>query len=111
VRAAIATETVRLEGEPFKRLMEHHPDVRRRVQQVYKERLAADMGMAQQPDAGNIISFLVEQGIGEATDVLLIDESLCIRCDYCEKACADTHGRVSRLNREARAGIASIRIA
>ena len=47
------------------------------------------------------MSFLLQQGVGEATDVLLIDESLCVRCDHCEKACADTHGNVSRLNREA----------
>lgn len=110
VRAATATETVRLDGDAFKRLMDEHRDVRQRVQAVYKERLAADMSMAQQPEAGNIISFLVEQGIGEATDVLLIDESLCIRCDYCEKACADTHGSVSRLNREAGPTFAQIHV-
>jgi len=33
--------------------------------------------------------------------VLLIDESLCVRCDNCEKACAETHHGISRLNREA----------
>ena len=43
----------------------------------------------------------MRQGLGEATDVLLIDESLCVRCDNCEKACAETHHGVSRLNREA----------
>jgi Fe-S-cluster-containing hydrogenase component 2 len=32
---------------------------------------------------------------------VLIDESLGIRCDNCEKACADTHGGASRLDREA----------
>jgi len=101
VQAAIATETVRLDGDAFKRLMADHPDVRERVQRVYKERLTADMDVGDQPEAGDVISFMVEHGLGEATDVLLIDESLCIRCDYCEKACADTHGGVSRLNREA----------
>lgn len=110
VRAAVATETVRLEGDAFKRLMEQHPDVRRRVQQVYKERLTDDMDMANRTQAGNIISFLVEQGIGEATDVLLIDESLCIRCDYCERACASTHGGVSRLNREAGPTFANVHV-
>jgi Fe-S-cluster-containing hydrogenase component 2 len=48
-----------------------------------------------------MISFLLQQGVGEATDVLLIDESLCVRCDNCEKACAETHGGTSRLDREA----------
>jgi Fe-S-cluster-containing hydrogenase component 2 len=110
VRAAVATETVRLEGAAFKRLMEQHPDVRRRVREVYKERLTEDMDMANRTQSGNIISFLVEQGVGEATDVLLIDESLCIRCDYCESACASTHGGVSRLNREAGPTFANVHV-
>jgi Fe-S-cluster-containing hydrogenase component 2 len=48
-----------------------------------------------------VANFLVEQGLGEATDVLLIDEKLCVGCDNCEKACADTHDGLSRLDREA----------
>ena len=110
VRAATATETIRLDGEVFKQLLASHPDVQRRVQQVYKERLTHDMDRVNQTQAGNIISFLVEQGLGEATDVLLIDESLCVRCDYCEAACADTHGGVSRLNREAGPTFANVHV-
>ena len=45
--------------------------------------------------------FLVDNGLGEATDVLLIDEKLCVGCDNCEKACADSHDGLSRLDREA----------
>jgi Fe-S-cluster-containing dehydrogenase component len=41
------------------------------------------------------------EGVGEARDILLIDESLCVRCDNCEKACAESHDGVSRLDREA----------
>ena len=33
--------------------------------------------------------------------MLLIDEKLCVGCDNCEKACADSHEGLSRLNREA----------
>ena len=47
-----------------------------------------------------LVDFLTKQGAGEATDLLVIDESLCIRCNNCEKACADTHQGVSRLDRE-----------
>jgi len=49
----------------------------------------------------SVANFLVENGIGEATDVLLIDENLCVGCDNCEKACADSHEGLSRLDREA----------
>jgi cGMP-dependent protein kinase 2 len=66
--------------------------------------------MEAQPEAGNIIQFLVEQGIGEATDMLLIDESLCVACDNCEKACAETHGGTSRLDREAGPTYATIHV-
>lgn len=101
VTAAVATETIRIEGEPFKRLLERMPAVKARVEERYKTRLARNVAALQQPERGGVIGFLMAQGVGEATDVLLIDESLCVRCDQCEKACADTHGGLSRLDREA----------
>src|SRR5262249_33465175 len=44
------------------------------------------------------------------TDMLLIDESLCVRCNNCEKACADTHEGISRLDREAGPTYAQIHV-
>ena len=41
---------------------------------------------------------------------LLIDESLCIRCNNCEKACADVHEGTSRLDREAGPTFAQIHV-
>ena len=101
VTAAVATETIRIDGDAFKALLAQDPPVRARVEEIYKSRLARNVSALQQPERGGIIGFLMAQGVGEATDVLLIDESLCIRCDQCEKACTDTHGGLSRLDREA----------
>lgn len=99
-RAAVATETIRLDGEVFKGLMARRTAIRQEVQEISKERMAQN-AMGQDLQHGSVISFLMAQGLGEATDVLLIDEALCVRCNQCEKACADTHGNLSRLKREA----------
>ena len=101
VRAAVATETIRLEGSAFQRLLDAEPQIKQSLQAKYKERMAATAKRSSRSEHNSVLSFLVSQGLGEATDVLLIDESLCIRCDQCEKACADTHGNLSRLDREA----------
>ena len=66
--------------------------------------------MIEQPEAGSIVEFLMGEGIGEATDVLLIDESICVGCNNCEKACAETHGGISRLNREAGPTFANVHV-
>jgi CRP-like cAMP-binding protein/Fe-S-cluster-containing hydrogenase component 2/thioredoxin reductase len=109
-RAAIATETVRLDGEAFKRLVARNPILKMRLQQEYKQRTAANLSMLAMPSGGDLISFLLAQGAGEATDILLIDESLCVRCDNCEKACAETHAGTSRLDREAGPTFAEVHV-
>jgi Fe-S-cluster-containing hydrogenase component 2 len=110
VRAAVNTETIVLDGNEFKKLMDSDQDVRREMERIYQARLKNSVQMENTPDSGTIISFLVQQGLGEATDVLLIDESLCVRCDNCEKACAETHYGTSRLNREAGPTFSSIHV-
>jgi len=109
-RAAIATETVRLDGDAFKKLVNKIPVLRLRLQSEYRQRTAANLAMQALPSGGDIISFLLSQGAGEATDILLIDESLCVRCDNCEKACAETHGGNSRLDREAGPTFANVHV-
>lgn len=110
VRAAVNTQTIRLEGAAFKELLANHPDVRERVEVEFRKRLVSNMGKAEQKETNNVVDFLMNQGVGEATDVLLIDESLCVRCDACEKACAATHGNLSRLNREAGPTFANVHV-
>jgi Fe-S-cluster-containing hydrogenase component 2 len=109
VKAAIKSEVVRLPGEAFARLLECKPALlakatadmakRREVNTFVEERKDSFSGALDM--YSQTAQFLVDNGIGEATDVLLIDEKLCVGCDNCEKACADIHDGLSRLNREA----------
>jgi len=110
IRAAVATETICLDGDAFRTLVDEDEDVRKRVEEVIKSREQVNVQMEDSDGSGSIIDFLVQQGLGEATDVLLIDESLCVRCDNCEKACAETHFGTSRLDREAGPTFASIHV-
>jgi CRP-like cAMP-binding protein/Fe-S-cluster-containing hydrogenase component 2/thioredoxin reductase len=109
VRAAIKSEVIRIDGAAFRRLLERKPALLNRAKQDMAGRQALnDFVEAKKASFGGVVdlyssvaSFLVENGIGEATDVLLIDEKLCVGCDNCERACADSHEGLSRLNREA----------
>jgi CRP-like cAMP-binding protein/Fe-S-cluster-containing hydrogenase component 2/thioredoxin reductase len=101
VRAAVATEAVKIDSAAFRALLDRVPQLRHEVEARLEMRLMEQRRMEHGTPQGGVIEFLIRQGLGEATDVLLIDEALCVRCDNCEKACAETHHGVSRLDREA----------
>jgi len=109
-KAAIATETVLIDKAAFQAVLRRNPLLAQQVQREYRQRLAQNMATQSVGANSDIISFLVAQGAGEATDILLIDESLCVRCDNCEKACAETHGGASRLDREAGPTFANVHV-
>ena len=118
VKAAIRSTVVKLPAEPFRALLAKKPELAKRMSTEMKARqqINAFIESQQHEFAGavdmysSVANFLIKQGIGEATDVLLIDESLCIGCDNCEKACADSHDGLSRLNREAGTTFADIHV-
>ena len=112
VRAAVNCETILLSAKAFNEVISRNPALRSGMQTRVRERLSKDAQREAEPDSGSggLINFLIGQGLGESTDVLLIDESLCVRCDNCEKACADVHDGTSRLDREAGPTFANIHI-
>jgi CRP-like cAMP-binding protein/thioredoxin reductase/Fe-S-cluster-containing hydrogenase component 2 len=110
VRAAVATETIILEATRFKEVLGRNAAMRSLLDAQLVGRMRANESMEEQAESGSLITFLMQQGIGEATDVLLIDQSLCVRCNNCEKACGDVHEGTSRLNLEAGPSMAQIHV-
>jgi CRP-like cAMP-binding protein/thioredoxin reductase/Fe-S-cluster-containing hydrogenase component 2 len=109
-RAAVNCETILLPAATFNEVLGRNADLRGGIEARVLGRLSETAQRETQTDPGNLISFLIGQGLGEGTDVLLIDESLCVRCDNCEKACADVHDGTSRLDRQAGPTFANIHI-
>jgi CRP-like cAMP-binding protein/Fe-S-cluster-containing hydrogenase component 2/thioredoxin reductase len=109
VRAAIKSEVIKLDGDAFRRLLAAKPDLLAKLKRDMGSRQDVNAFVEAKKDSfstvvdmySSVANFLVENGVGEATDVLLIDENLCVGCDNCEKACADSHDGLSRLDREA----------
>jgi CRP-like cAMP-binding protein/Fe-S-cluster-containing hydrogenase component 2/thioredoxin reductase len=110
VKAATATEAIKIDSAAFRALLDRVPELRRKVEEKLQIHLMERRQLQSGAQHGDVIEFLMRQGIGEATDVLLIDESLCVRCDNCEKACAETHHGVSRLDRESGPTYASLHV-
>jgi CRP-like cAMP-binding protein/thioredoxin reductase len=101
VRAAVATEAIHIDGRAFRALLQANPELRHSIDENLTRRMAEIQQARMHAQERDVVEFFTRYGLGEATDVLVIDESLCVRCDNCEKACAETHHGVSRLNREA----------
>jgi Fe-S-cluster-containing hydrogenase component 2/CRP-like cAMP-binding protein/thioredoxin reductase len=122
VRAAIDSQVIRLDGDRVRALLARKPTLETALRQRFTARVEAgarieDRFQREKGKINGVIDyhvlvdpFLVSQGAGEATDVLLIDERLCVGCDNCEKACADTHDGLSRLDREAGATVAGLHV-
>lgn len=109
VKAAVGSEVIKLTGAGFKAMLAARPQVRAATEAAVAERAAMNGFIESRKTSyasavdlySDTASFIMKEGLGEATDALLIDENLCVGCDNCEKACADSHEGLSRLDREA----------
>lgn len=109
-RASVHTETISIGKDAFLDLLETEPELRERVKSQVESRLRLEAELAARPKSGDVVSFFMQQGLGESTDVLIIDDSLCVGCNNCEKACAETHDGISRLDREAGDSFAAMHV-
>jgi Fe-S-cluster-containing hydrogenase component 2/CRP-like cAMP-binding protein/thioredoxin reductase len=109
-RATVASEALEIKRAEFLALTKREDARLETLARGAGRRAIDNARMAVRPESGALMNFLMDEGLGEATNVLIIDESLCVGCDNCEKACAETHGGISRLDRAAGASFARVHI-
>jgi Fe-S-cluster-containing hydrogenase component 2/thioredoxin reductase/CRP-like cAMP-binding protein len=116
IRAAIASEVIRIEGTAVRMAMARLPElaqlfsetVRSQLDHSLRRTVAQASWPADRVLNATASAFLVQEGIGEATNAFFIDESLCTGCNNCEQACAATHAGISRVSRDAGSSAVSI---
>ncbi len=108
--ALVALETIELERPEFLALVELGGTAIGELQRAASRRVTDNAVMEGRPESGAMMNFLMAEGLGEATNVLVIDAALCIGCDNCEKACAETHAGIARLDRAAGNTFAQIHV-
>lgn len=98
--ATVASEVIRIDSDNFSKLVEKFNTPLDALRDKIPAQELAYVHDEVRPESGTAMAFLMNNGLGEATNTLIIDDSLCVGCDNCEKACAETHQGISRLNRK-----------
>ncbi|MCO5164985.1 MAG: cyclic nucleotide-binding domain-containing protein [Planctomycetes bacterium] len=91
-------ELIKITREHWAELAERFPSMSRAA-----ERSAEAAATAAGPRSARQelpLQILLEKGVMNAQNLLVIDLEKCTRCDECVKACADSHGGVTRLIRD-----------
>ena len=112
VTAAVMTEVLILKNDAIDHLLANNQGLKKKLSAKAMERSEINtiQEIAADSNESAIANFYLSQGLGEGTDVLVIDESLCVQCNNCQTACAETHQGVSRLKRESGATFAKVHV-
>lgn len=111
VKSVVMSELLVLKSDDFNVMLAKNPKLAATLRTKMMNRMRSNVSQeTMTDDKSAVVDFFLSQGLGEGSDVLVIDESLCIQCNNCETACSETHDGVSRLKRVAGATFAKLHI-
>ena len=110
VTAAAKAEVIRILRRDFLALLAEFPELQDTIQQEVHKRDVEHAVLLETPERADFLADFIRHGVVESTDILLIDETKCIRCDNCEIACAATHAGHTRLDRKRGPSFANVHV-
>ncbi|MBI3608623.1 MAG: cyclic nucleotide-binding domain-containing protein [Nitrospirae bacterium] len=91
VTAIFPTELIRLGKDDFLRFLEARRELKERIAREAERRRLATLEAQAGTEGGGVLGELIREEVVIGTDVLLIDEHRCVRCNNCVKACEGVH--------------------
>jgi Fe-S-cluster-containing hydrogenase component 2 len=95
VTALDHVELVSISQKAFVELMEKYPDIRERLEQTACQIL--DATLQRRHEVGHLMGDFTKAGLFQGQNLLVLELNRCTRCQECVKACAASHGGVTRL--------------
>ncbi|MGI9174609.1 MAG: cyclic nucleotide-binding domain-containing protein [Rhodothermales bacterium] len=94
------SELVRIRREDFDAVLRQHPDVQARLWESTVARIKETGYARQDATRSHLVDFSLNKGLVQGSSILVMDLSVCTRCDDCVRGCASTHGGRPRFVRE-----------
>ncbi len=104
VVAMTDVEAVRIGKEDFQELMDQYPEVGEQARRTVQEREKSSEEVKKDPRLARAIKFVVQKGLAQAREILVIDLDKCVGCDNCVRACEAVRGHARIERRGSRLG-------
>jgi CRP-like cAMP-binding protein/Fe-S-cluster-containing hydrogenase component 2 len=94
------TEVIRITRSDFLDIVETYPRLKDSLEIAIDNLKKKNVYTSQDEHSENILNTLIDSGFIRAKEILIIDNTKCIQCNTCIKACAVLHNNQSRLVRK-----------
>ena len=99
VSAFTKTEVIKVLKDDFDDLIKTDPNISEMIKDIMIERKLNTFEVLSNPEKAERLETIVERGIIQAENLLIIDLKRCINCNNCVKSCQSRHG-YPRLDRK-----------
>ncbi|MFO8056651.1 MAG: cyclic nucleotide-binding domain-containing protein [bacterium] len=104
VVAMTDVEAVRIGKDDFQELMDQYPEVEEQARSTVAEREKSSEEVRKDPRLARAIKFIVQKGLAQAREILVVDLDKCVGCDHCVRACEAVRGNARIERRGSRLG-------
>jgi CRP-like cAMP-binding protein len=104
VVAMTDVEAVRIDKEQFQEIARKSPEVQAEIQKTMTAREAGSVEIGKDQRLAKAMSFVVQKGLAQAREILVVDLERCIGCNNCVLACGAVRGHPRIERRGSRLG-------